>query len=158
MIDMSRLRVLLAVTLPLLGSCASPHGDRNRDQSQAIEAVIRAQESAWNRGDLQGYMSEGYLKSPELTFFTGGDVVRGYETVLERYTKRYREGGKEMGRLTFSDLETINFGSDTGLVRGRWKLVFLDKKETGGLFSLIVRRTPEGWRIVHDHTSVGEAP
>lgn len=158
MIDFSRPSVLLAITLSLLGSCASPHGYRDRDQSQAIEAVIRAQEAAWNRGDLAGYMSEGYLKSPELTFFSGGDVTRGYDTVLERYHQRYREDGREMGRLAFSDLETINYGPDTGLVRGRWRLEFLDKRETGGLFSLVVRRTSEGWRIVHDHTSVGEKP
>ena len=84
MIDPRRFAVLFAVTLPLLGSCAAPHGYRNRDSSQAIEAVIRTQESAWNRGDLEGYMSSGYLKSPELTFFSGDDVTRGYDTVFER--------------------------------------------------------------------------
>lgn len=156
MVDLNRLVAALALSLPLLGSCTAPHGDRGRDQSQAIEAVIRAQETAWNRGDLKGYMSEGYLRSPELTFFSGGDVTRGYDTVLERYHQRYLEGGREMGQLTFSDLETINYGPDTGLVRGRWRLEFLDQKGAGGLFTLVLRRTAEGWRIVHDHTSVGE--
>ena len=158
MIDPRRFAVLFAVALPLLGSCAAPHGYRNRDSSQAIEAVIRTQESAWNRGDLEGYMSSGYLKSPELTFFSGDDVTRGYDTVFERYHERYKTGGREMGKLTFSELETIHYDEDTGLVRGRWKLEFLDKTEQGGLFSVIMRRTSEGWRIVHDHTSVGAKP
>jgi len=158
MIDPRRFAVLFAVTLPLLGSCAASTGYRDRDQSQAIEAVIRTQESAWNRGDLEGYMSSGYLKSPELTFFSGDDVTRGYDTVLERYRERYKSGGREMGRLTFSELETIHYDADTGLVRGRWKLEFIDKTEMGGLFSVIMRRTPEGWRIVHDHTSIGAKP
>jgi ketosteroid isomerase-like protein len=157
MIDLSRLHVL-ALSLALLGSCATPYGDRNRDQSQAIEAVIRAQEAAWNRGDLDGYMHEGYLNSPDLTFFSGGDIARGYDTIHERYRQRYREGGKEMGRLAFTELESFNYGPDTGLVRGRWKLEFLDKSTLGGLLTLIVRRTPEGWRIVHDHTSLGVKP
>lgn len=151
-------RILVLLALSLLGSCAASHGYRNRDQSQAIEAVIRTQEAAWNRGDLDGYMSAGYLRSPELTFFSGGDVTRGYDTVLERYRERYKTGGREMGKLTFSELETIHYDADTGLVRGRWKLEFLDRKEMAGLFSVIVRRTPEGWRIVHDHTSIREQP
>jgi ketosteroid isomerase-like protein len=27
-----------------------------------------------------------------------------------------------------------------------------------GVFTLVVERRPEGWRIVHDHTSVGPEP
>jgi beta-aspartyl-peptidase (threonine type) len=42
------------------------------------------------------------------------------------------------------------------MVRGRWRLTFRDGKQTGGLFTLLMRRTPEGWRIVHDHTSLGD--
>src|ERR1700741_2454317 len=122
MIHTSRRLLLLAVPLSLLASCASPTGDRGRDQSQAIEAVVRAQEAAWNRGDLEGFMGEGYLKSPELTFFAGGDGIRGYDNMPERYDQRYRKGGGEMGRLTFSELETFNYGPDSGLVRGRWRL------------------------------------
>lgn len=148
----------LALLLLLSVSCSTPRGDPGPDQSQAIQAVVRAQEAAWNRGDLDRYMSEGYLASPDLTCFFGGTVVRGYDTVLARYHERYLEGGKEMGRLTFSDLETFNYGPDTGLVRGRWRLQFLDGKDLGGLFTLILRRTPEGWKIVHDHTSVAEKP
>ena len=154
MIRPTRPLVLGAFILTLLGSCASPHGSRGLDQTQAIEAVVRTQEAAWNRGDLEGYMTAGYLKSPELTCFLGGGVSRGYDTVLEHYRQSYHEGGREMGRLSFSDLEAINYGDDTGLVRGRWRLEFLDKTESGGLFSLILRRTSDGWRIVHDHTSV----
>jgi ketosteroid isomerase-like protein len=156
MIVPTRVPLLLAASILLFSACVSPNPSRSRDQSQAIESVLRAQETAWNRGDLDGYMREGYLSSPDLTFFSGGEVTRGYDTVFERYHQRYQEGGKEMGRLTFSDVETLLFGTDTGLVRGRWRLEFIDKQEAGGLFSLILRRTPEGWRIVHDHTSVGE--
>jgi beta-aspartyl-peptidase (threonine type) len=154
---LARLVASSFVALSLVGACASPHGYREQDQSRVIEAVIQAQEAAWNRGDLDGYMSAGYLNSPDLTFYSGGDITRGYETIRERYHKRYLEGGREMGRLAFSDVETFNYDEDTGLVRGRWKLEFLDGKVLAGLFSLIVRRTSEGWRIVHDHTSLAEA-
>jgi beta-aspartyl-peptidase (threonine type) len=152
---------LLALSLTVLGSliagCAGTAASyRDRDQSEAMESVIRAQESAWNRGDLDLFLSTGYLRSTALTFYSGGEVNRGYDTVLEHYRKAYKEGGKEMGHLTFSDVETVLFGPDAGIVRGHWRLDFLDKSEVGGLFTLAMQRTHEGWRIVHDHTSAGE--
>lgn len=157
MISPTRLRALSFVALGwlLAGCAASGTSYRDRDQSEAMESVLRSQESAWNRGDLDLFLSTGYLRSPALTFFSGGEESRGYDTVLAHYKKSYKEGGKEMGHLTFSDVETVLFGSDAGIVRGRWRLDFLDKSEIGGLFTLAMQRTAEGWRIVHDHTSVG---
>jgi len=152
---------LLAAAFLILGSlltgCAGTVASyRDRDQSEAMESVLRSQEAAWNRGDLDQFLAEGYLRSTALTFFSGGEVSRGFDTVLDHYRKSYKEGGKEMGRLAFSDVETLLFGPDGGIVRGRWHLEFLNKSETGGLFTLAMQRTPQGWRIVHDHTSLGE--
>jgi ketosteroid isomerase-like protein len=31
-----------------------------------------------------------------------------------------------------------------------------DGSRPNGLFTLILRRLPAGWKIVHDHTSVGD--
>jgi beta-aspartyl-peptidase (threonine type) len=140
----------------LSGCAGTVTSYRDRDQSEAMESVLRSQEAAWNRGDLDQFLSEGYLRTTALTFFSGGEVSRGFDTVLEHYRKSYKEGGKEMGHLTFSDVETLLFGPDGGIVRGRWRLDFLSKPEVGGLFTLAMQRTSQGWRIVHDHTSVGE--
>jgi ketosteroid isomerase-like protein len=152
-----RLALSLVTFGCLLSGCVGTVASyRDRDQSEAMESVLRAQESAWNRGELDQFLSEGYLRSTALTFFSGGEVSRGYDTVLEHYRKAYKEGGKEMGHLTFSDVETVLFGPDAGIVRGRWRLEFLNKSEIGGLFTLAMQRTSVGWRIVHDHTSVAE--
>jgi len=152
--------MLAALVLGLLfpGCAATVDSYRDRDQSQAMESVVRTQEAAWNRGDLDRFLSAGYLRSKDLTFFSGGEVRRGFETVLEHFRKSYKEGGKEMGHLSFTDLESILLGPDSGILRGRWRLDFLDKREIGGLFTLVMQRTPEGWRIVHDHTSLEERP
>jgi beta-aspartyl-peptidase (threonine type) len=117
----------------------------------AVRQVLDAQVAAWNRGDLDAFMA-GYWQSPELTFFSGPDRTSGWQATLERYRKRYQSEGKEMGRLTFSDVNVEMLGPDAALVRGGWR-VEQSKETLGGLFTLIFRRTLDGWRIVHDHTS-----
>jgi beta-aspartyl-peptidase (threonine type) len=117
----------------------------------AIRKVLDDQAAAWNRGDLEGFMA-GYWKSPDLTFFSGKDRLRGWQATLDRYRKRYQGEGREMGKLTFSELQIDLLGPDAAVVRGRFRLQ-LQKDTPTGLFTLIFRRLPEGWRIVHDHTS-----
>ena len=98
-------------------------------------------------------MAAGYWRSEGLTFLSGGDWTRGYDFVLDRYRQRYVDGGREMGALDFTDLEVEMLSDDLGLVRGRWALTFSDQSTASGLFTLIMRRMSNGWRIVHDHTS-----
>jgi beta-aspartyl-peptidase (threonine type) len=118
---------------------------------ESIRAVLDAQVAAWNRRDLEGFMA-GYWHSDELTFMSGDTVTHGWQATFDRYRKRYQAEGKEMGSLTFSNLEIQVFDSDNAMVRGHWKLT-MSQETHGGLFTLILRRFPEGWRIVHDHTS-----
>lgn len=117
----------------------------------AIRQVLDNQVKAWNKGDLGGFM-EGYWNSPELSFFAGGKVTRGWQGTLDRYRKQYQADGKEMGKLSFTDLEIDVLGDDHALARGRWQLD-LAKEKVGGLFTLVLRKLPPGWRIIHDHTS-----
>jgi beta-aspartyl-peptidase (threonine type) len=134
----------LLVTAAAADTPASP-------EEQAVRKVLDEQVAAWNKGDLDGFMA-GYWKSPELSFFSGGKVTRGWDDTLERYRQRYRAEGKEMGRLAFRDLQVTVLGPDSAVVRGRYELE-LGKEKPTGLFTLIFRKRPEGWRIVHDHTS-----
>src|SRR2546423_1599409 len=123
------------------------------DRSAAIK-VLTDQEAGWNRGDLRGFM-DGYWNSPDLSFYSGRDKRQGWKETYERYQKRYQGEGREMGKLTFSELTVKPLAEAKMLARGRWKVEM--KAETlDGLFTLIVEKKPEGWRIVHDHTSAGE--
>ena len=117
----------------------------------AIERVLQGQIGAWNKGDLVGFM-DGYLQSEKLTFFSGKDRIRGWQKTLDRYRKRYQTEGKTMGHLAFSDLEVQALGPDSAWARGRWKVV-RGNETLEGLFTLILKKGPDGWRIVHDHTS-----
>ncbi len=116
----------------------------------AITETLRKQAAAWNRGDIEGFMS-AYEPSEALRFASGGDVTRGWKATLERYRKGYPDSAA-MGTLTFSDLEITPMGSDGAVVFGRWRLV-REKDSPNGLFTLTLRRGPDGWRILQDHTS-----
>jgi uncharacterized protein (TIGR02246 family) len=118
--------------------------------SAAIRAVLDAQREAWNRGDIEGYMN-GYARSDNTVFISGDNVTRGWQTVLARYKKNYDSLDK-MGKLTFSQLETTLLANDAAVVIGRWHLLRADD-EPQGRFTLIFRKTKQGWKIVHDHTS-----
>ena len=74
------------------------------DDATDIRKVLDEQVVAWNKGDLVGFMN-GYWNSKELTFVSGKDATRGWQETLDRYKKRYQSEGKEMGKLTFSDVE-----------------------------------------------------
>jgi len=117
-----------------------------------IQSVLRAQQNAWNRGDIDAFM-DGYARSPATAFVSGDEVRRGWETVRARYRQKYSDRAK-MGTLSFSDIEINLLSSDAAVVLGRWRLERA-KDRPHGRFTLIFRRLPEGWRIVHDHTSSG---
>jgi len=121
----------------------------------AVEKVLHLQQDAWNHGDLEGFMS-GYWNSPELTFFSGAKMSSGWRATIERYRKTYQGEGREMGHLEFSDLNVQVLSADAAFVRGAWELTLSDGKKPHGLFTLVFRKFPEGWRIVHDHTSKAE--
>ncbi len=123
----------------------------NAAAKKEIQKVLDDQAAAWNKGDLPGFM-KGYWKSEKLSFFSGGKKTTGWQATLERYQKKYQGEGKEMGVLAFSELDIELIGPDAALVRGRFTLLTTKDKPTG-LFSLILKKFPEGWRIVHDHTS-----
>jgi ketosteroid isomerase-like protein len=118
----------------------------------AIRNVLQSQVEAWNRRDLEGFMA-GYWNSPDLTFFSGGTETHGWQATLERYRKKYQSADTEMGKLEFRNLQVEMLGPKAGFVRGKFVLTLSNGKQPRGLFTLIFRQFPEGWRIVHDHSS-----
>jgi beta-aspartyl-peptidase (threonine type) len=117
-----------------------------------VRKLLDDQTAAWNRGDLNAFM-QGYWHSPEVTFFSGDTIVKGWESTLQRYRDRYQSSGKEMGKLSFTDENVEMLGTDAAMVTARWHLEMADSKKLEGLTTLLCRRMPEGWRIVHDHSS-----
>ena len=152
---MNRYWIVILIASILLATPGQPLQPKSPlPAEEEIRHLLADQVEAWNKGDLTGFMN-GYWHSPELTFFSGSAITKGWDPTLERYQQRYKGEGKEMGTLDFQDLKIDLVGPKTAVVTGKWELTMSDGKKPGGLFTLIVKRTPVGWRIVHDHTSGG---
>ncbi|MCB1018808.1 MAG: nuclear transport factor 2 family protein [Acidobacteria bacterium] len=119
---------------------------------EEIRAVLEAQTEAWNRGDIEAFMT-GYEDSPETTF-VGKEVRKGYASVLARYRRDYPTRAR-MGETTFSDIEVRMVRPDVAIVLGRFALKRPADQggDASGIFSLVFRKTAAGWKIVLDHTS-----
>lgn len=134
--------LVLAMALPLMGA----------SEEAAVKKVLDDQVKAWNREDLDEFV-KGYLNSPDITF-VGKTVSRGHQGVLDRYRANY--GDKQrMGTLRFDEVEVKMLGNDHALILGKFAL---DRTAAGGgpasgRYSLVARKTKDGWKLIHDHTS-----
>jgi hypothetical protein len=117
-----------------------------------VRALLKKQVADWNRGDVTAFM-RGYWKSPQTEFVGTDGIMRGWETVLDRYRKTYPDRAS-MGHLDFTGLEVTVLGPEAALAVGHWQLKRLNDTP-GGVFTLVFRKFPEGWRIINDHTSQG---
>jgi len=136
----------------IVSSCTSGGGDPREGQvwRAGVDSVLHAQLEAWNEGDIARYM-EGYWKSDSLLFTSGGNVRRGWKETFEKYSASY-DTPEKMGKLIFSKLEYHLPGPGAAWVFGRWELERSGDRPAG-VFTLVLKKFPQGWRIVHDHTS-----
>jgi ketosteroid isomerase-like protein len=138
--------LLIALILTFISPLAA-------SQNSAIEKELirihELQKKAWNEGNIEGFMAH-YWKSPKMTFQSGDTRLMGWEALLARYKNTYPEGN--MGTLEFSDLIVHILSEDSAYVLGKWKL----EAETWtreGLFTTILKKMENGWKIIHDHSS-----
>lgn len=141
------LSVLILLLLPVFLLAQAP---KEKDKT-AVLAILKAQEAAWNRGDLEGFMN-GYLESEELMFIGSKGITYGWKSTLERYQKSYPDR-QTMGTLTFEILEMKALGKKNMLVVGKWHLGRKDIDDAEGHFTLTWGKTKSGWKILADHSS-----
>lgn len=142
------MKKFLIVLIPLLLlSCRAAVDDIAI--AQKLEQILDAQAEAWNAGDFRAFM-EPYWNSEELTFQSGNKRLRGWQALLTRYETTY--AGEKMGILTFKDLEIKVLSRDLAYVLGRFHLAYPDSS-LEGVYTILFKRFPEGWLIIHDHSS-----
>lgn len=147
-------RALPLLCMLALGCSSAAVAKEDSDAGKAVTEILNMQKDAWNKGDLDQFMS-GYLHSPDISFTSGGKEVWGYDALKERYQKRYGQSKDTMGQLKFTDLKTFELGPKNELVIGHWHLD-LASSSLDGVFSLIFVKAKDGWKIFHDHTSLAE--
>lgn len=122
-------------------------------QGDEIRTILANSEALWNRGDLVGFVSY-YEDAPETTF-VGREVVRGgTKAILERYRRRY-PNRDAMGTLTFSEITVRPLTPELALTTGKYDLkrTAAGGGDASGRFTLVLRKTAGGWKIIHDHSS-----
>jgi len=139
--------LILSLGVAVLGSPAS--ASFKSGPAKEILGLLEAQVEAWNRGDFEGFMA-AYWKSPDMTFQSGNQRLSGWDTLLKRYQTNY--AGVKRGQLSFKDLTTEILSEEIAYVLGRYHLEYPDMIREG-VFTIILKRFPQGWRIIHDHSS-----
>ena len=150
-------RVALLVLL-VACACVPMHPQSAAEDEVAIRAGMKAQVDAWNRADIPAFM-ETYEDSADTTFI-GLTVRKGFQPILKRYQESYTTS-EQMGTLTFNDVDVRLLPNGCGrteiaLVTGKFHLqrtAHGEAKKDDGIFSLVWRKGPHGWKIVLDHTS-----
>lgn len=122
----------------------------------AIERLLENQRSAWNRGELDGFLS-AYEPSERLLFTSGAKIRRGFAETRAKYRERYGNATQTMGQLEFELLDIRGLGSDAAIVLGRYRLTETPEASEG-VFTIVLERQDEVWWIVHDHTSAAREP
>lgn len=137
------------------GTTAAKTASPANDPAKPIQAVLDAQIAAWNRGDIEGFMA-GYWNSPDFVYVGNKQVVHGWQAMLDRYHQAFRAAdgtAVPMGTLQLSEIQIMPLGADAALVWGTYTVVNPDGKRRGGLYTLVLRKFPQGWLTVYDRTS-----
>jgi uncharacterized protein (TIGR02246 family) len=120
---------------------------------QQLEATLVGGASAWNRGDLDGFMSDYHTDSARTTFVGSRGLLHGRSAIREAYAPRFAEGGTR-DSLSFEGIEVDSLAPGVAHLIAFYVLSRGDSVVARGPTSLVMLRDSSGsWRIVHDHSS-----
>lgn len=135
-------------------AAAAGAADERATDERAVRETLTRSAEAWNRGDLDGFL-DSYEHGAGTTFVTAHEVLHGFDAVRAMYRRHHpAHDPKQMGALTFRDLEVKPLGAEWAVAVGRWNLAREAKQggDASGWFTLTLHKSAAGWRIVVDHT------
>ena len=153
-----RLRAGLALVAACvaLGCTLEVEVDPDADAGDAVQRMLTESAGAWNRGELAGFMDD-YLQSPSTTYIGATGLLVGYDAIHDRFSSHF-EPGVRRDSLRFEDVRVRRLAAIEAIATARWVLFGGDSITGSGPFTLVLRHTSVGWKIIHDHSSSDPAP
>ena len=150
------MKYLLVITLSIILVSCQVHVSaettqkkevRQSEDKAAILAVMKDQEIAWSKNDLEGFM-QGYWKSDSLKFYGSNGITYGWDQTLANYKKGY-PSADHSGTLTFKVNDISEIERDAYWVMGEY---FLKRNvgDANGIFMIIFKKIDDQWKIVAD--------
>jgi hypothetical protein len=113
--------------------------------------ALEAQQSAWNRGDLESSL-DAYCGTPEMTWASRSGVSRGFEAFARAMRQDFSDRSS-MGRFALEVLDTRPVGADGALVTLRWSISRGEERLMGGVSTQLWQPCRGQLRIVFEHAS-----
>lgn len=136
--------------MSLVAACGAPAPPADHPTA-AVTLVLTESARAWNRGDLDGFMAS-YLDDSATVFVTADSAHAGFDWIRARYAPRFTPAAVR-DSLRFEGIEVRGLGPEHAVATAHYVLVRGDSVTAMGPFTIVLRRTPAGWKIIHDHTS-----
>lgn len=133
----------------------TPSAAQLGDARSEIITAMDNSASAWNRGDLNGFLN-AYDPGSGTTFVGRNGVLRGRDAIRATYTKSYAAQFAPGGRrdsLSFENVQIDLLAPDVANVIAYYRLTRGDSTTGHGPTSLVMRHAGANWLIIHDHSS-----
>ncbi|MDP2471707.1 MAG: nuclear transport factor 2 family protein [Candidatus Palauibacterales bacterium] len=160
---MSDRSLLRASTLPMLlaavlvSACSfEVEAEGDSDVQGTVDAMLTESAAAWNSGELEGFIDD-YMESANTTYIGAGGLLTGFDAIRARYAPLF-EPGASRDSLRFEDLRVRRLAAVDAIATARWILYRYGEVTGSGPFTLVLRHTSAGWKIIHDHSSSDPAP
>jgi uncharacterized protein (TIGR02246 family) len=144
--------VFLAASLAACATGSRSAATRAPDvtgSTAAIRATLDSTAAAWNRGSLAEYLA-AYV--PEATEMLATGPAGGVEQIEKTMKEGFWKTGTPLQKLRYEHVVVRMLGPDNALTTGQYVLSGADRPDRTGWFTTIWTHTPQGWRMIHDHS------
>jgi uncharacterized protein (TIGR02246 family) len=141
----------LCASAPAMSQNSDPLFTATRQQLDVVK-IILAQQAAWNKGDLDGYLSH-YKDAPD-TQAVLANLVRGVDNIRAAYRQNF-PNKDAMGDIEDTDIDVRALGDNYALATGKYHLN-RSKKSGGsidGSFMELFEKTSNGWQIIFSQST-----